>query len=120
MFQRIAAWMETAGRRRAARRFARVLPPLMIKGWGASETYTVGQVRAALRSARLDGPHDVIAYAGLLIEADFLASEAGRLGLLYPQARELFMQALPGGSWASYLQQSISNEDAVRSHGIGG
>ena len=120
MLRRVVIWMEVAGRRRAARRFARRLPPLMIEGWGASETYTVGQVVAALRSAGLDGAHDTIAYAGLLSEADFLASRASEPGLPYHQARELFVQALPGGSWAAYLQQPISNEDAVRRHGIGG
>jgi len=91
----------------------------MIEGWGASETYTVGQVDTALRSAGLKGAHKSIAYAGLMSETDFLAHEAGQPRMPYEQARALFGEALPGGSWTAYLQQPITNEDAIRRHGFG-
>lgn len=91
----------------------------MIKGWGASESYTVGQVRTALRSGKLEGRHEVIAYAGLVSEADFLANMPSGPSLPYALARELFTRALPGGSWVAYLKQPISDQEAMSRHWMG-
>lgn len=91
----------------------------MLQGWGASEFYTVGQVRSALRTAGIEGPYGVIAFAGLLSEENFRANPMDDLGLSYGEARELFEASLPDGSWTAYFQQPIASEESVRRHGIG-
>jgi hypothetical protein len=83
--------------RRAAKTYARQLPDELRSDWGASDTYTVGQVRAAIERRRLGGRYIAVAYAGLLTETDYLAV-APNLPLVLPYdiARSAFGDARGG------------------------
>ena len=82
--------------RRAAKRYARRLPPQLHRSYGASETYTAAQIRTAAAKQRLDGDFLVLGYAAFLDE-DLFCCIVRKLSvrLSYRQARELFMQFLP-------------------------
>ena len=108
-------WLEQWARRRAARRYARLMPARLAKGWGRAKSYTPGQVRAALRDLGLDGPHEVIAYAAFLTPEAFVAwaFEGGRAGLSYEEARALFMRARPGKGVSPYAFEQTSGGEAT-------
>jgi hypothetical protein len=78
---------------RAASRYARALPPWLARSYGASEHYSVGQIRAAVTALGLDGPFVAIAYAAFMRreEYDALAAQL-RTQLAYKEARDLFLR----------------------------
>ena len=84
-------WLARFLRNRAAKTYARRLPPILRAGYGSSQLYTPGQVKAALALARLGGAHVAIAYAGLLSAEDYAAHQ-GELptALNYDLGRRLF------------------------------
>lgn len=58
-------------RRRAARRYAALLPAMLLRGYGASESYTPAQIEAAVRRAQLPLEYIAIGYAAYLSEESF-------------------------------------------------
>jgi hypothetical protein len=90
---------------RAARRYARLLPGELPADYGSSDTYTAGQVAAALDRRGEDGRYVAIAYAAFLTEADYLGlAHALPLVLPYDNARELFRRGQPWGDRYSALR----------------
>jgi hypothetical protein len=91
-------WLRWWAMRRAAKTYAQRLPAELNADWGASDTYTVGQVRAAIQRCRLGGRYVAVAYAAFLTEADYLAI-AGDLPLVLPYdlAREVYGRMKPSG-----------------------
>ena len=67
------SWLRQWAMRRAARKYIQHLPPVLLKGWGASKTYTSQQVDVAVKFAKLGSRHIAIAYAAFLSEADYRA-----------------------------------------------
>lgn len=63
----IFAWFQ---KRRAIRKAVR-LYSLMKQNYGASTTYSVGQVQASIKRARISRNHDSYAYAVYLSRSDF-------------------------------------------------
>ena len=90
---------------RAARRYAKLLPGELQADWGASDSYTVGQVAAALDRRGEGGRYVAVAYAAFLSKADYL-SVAPSLPLVLPYdvARDLFRRAMPFGDRYSALR----------------
>ena len=90
---------------RAARRYARLLPGELAADFGASDTYTVGQVAGALDRRGEAGRYVAVAYAAFLSEADY-ASLASSLPFVPPYnvARDLFRRAKPWGDRYSALR----------------
>ena len=64
-------WFNQFGLDRAAKAYAKRLPAEMNAGWGSSEVYTIGQVKAAIRHLGLKGRYIAIAYAAFLTKEDF-------------------------------------------------
>jgi hypothetical protein len=81
------------GKRRAARRYARELAPRLARSYGASEHYSVGQIRAAVTALGLDGPFVAIAYAAFMRREEYDALPAPlRTSFAYEEARDLFLR----------------------------
>jgi hypothetical protein len=70
MFRRV---FQSVRLRSAARRYAREVWPRLQKDYGSGETFTVEQVRAAARRARLPDRYLPIGYAAFLPEDAFQA-----------------------------------------------
>ena len=84
--------------RRVAKRYAKRLPAELEANWGASDAYTIDQVRAAIARSGLRGRYIAVAYAAFLTEADYLNIAASLpLVLPYDVARNLFWKARPSG-----------------------
>ena len=64
-------WLQQLSLRRAAKSYARILPQRLLAGWGASEFYTPGQVRAAVGATGLGGRYVAIAFAAFLTREEF-------------------------------------------------
>lgn len=73
--------------RRAARTYARALPSVLLRSYGASEFYTAAQIEAAVRKAQLPPRYIAIGYATFLPEDAF--SQLGVEGD-YQSLRALF------------------------------
>jgi hypothetical protein len=96
------------------------MPAEMASGWGFAEFYTPSQVRAALRHLGLDGPYAVVAYGAFLTKEDFVAhAEKYSTIIPYDRARSLFSRYRPlPGKWG-YVQEPLTNEQAVGRYGLG-
>ncbi len=68
-------WRRNA-EQRAAQRYATQLPPWLATSFGASEFYTLGQIRAGVAALRLDVLHLDLAFAAYLPEASIDDSAA--------------------------------------------
>lgn len=91
-------WLTRWAARRAAKTYVRDLPRELRKDWGASEAYTIGQVRSAIGRLRLGGRYIAVAYAAFLTEADYRAIAAELPVVLpYDLAREIYRRELPDG-----------------------
>ena len=79
-------------RRWWAPKFARRLAPRLLRDYGASKFYTVGQIRAACSKCRLPSRHLPLAYAAFLPHAEFdkAADLAARAD--YESLRALFFR----------------------------
>jgi len=112
-------WLNQFGLNRAAKTYAKQLPAAMNAGWGSSDVYTIGQVKAAIRHLSLKGRYIAIAYAAFLTREDFASLEAEYpTPIAYDTARELFAlhrQRL----LESYRHSPMSNADAVSRYGVG-
>jgi hypothetical protein len=83
---------------RAAKAYAKYLPGELEADWGASGSYTVDQVRAAIERRNLKGRYVALAYAAFLTEADYLkVAPSLPLVLPYDIARDVFQRAKPWG-----------------------
>ncbi len=90
---------------RAARRYAKLLPGELEADFGHSETYTVGQVAAALDRRGEAGRYAAIAYAAFLTEADYVGlAPSLPMVLPYDVAKEVFRRAMPWGDRYSALR----------------
>ncbi len=105
-------WLARLKLRAAARRYARRLPAELRAGWGASKTYTQGQVDRAIGTAGLDPKYAVLGYAIFLAEEAFDAA-AAPLPVRLPrdEARTLFARGLPGR--ASAVEPAAPNAYAA-------
>ena len=98
----------------AARTYAKHLPGVLHANWGASEFYTVDQVRAAIARRHLKGRYLAVAYASYLSEQDYLAIAADLpLVLPYDIAREVFRRAQPSGDAFSAQRDSETTSAPV-------
>ncbi len=114
-------WLRRWAMRRAARAYARRLPAELQAGWGAAPFYTPGQVAAAIRRLKLEGPHAALAYAAFTTQSDFETVESALRGQIgYDEARKLMERTAPGVLSATYQQSPMSNSDAAGRYGLGG
>jgi hypothetical protein len=91
-------WLLELQINRAAKRYASQLPPVLAQNWGASKTYTAGQLEAGVKMARLNRRFIALAYAAYLPEENYNQAKAGLpLMLSYGGARSTFQQY---ASWA--------------------
>ncbi len=65
------SWFENYRRRRAAKRYARRLPPRLAKDYGRSEFYTKAQIDTAIKNLGLESKYVAIAYGGCLPKEEF-------------------------------------------------
>jgi hypothetical protein len=112
----ITGWMEWIRRRRAARRYARLLGPRLRKDYGGGEHYTIGQIRTAARKLNLPERYLNIGYAAFMSEQSFrdAATEDARCD--HAALRTLFWRHLPA-RWASHATHAPANlyvEEALR------
>jgi hypothetical protein len=99
---------------RAARTYARRLPAELQADWGASGTYTIDQVRAAIARTGGKGRYIAVAYAALLTEVDYLNVAASLpLRLPYDVARGVFQRAKPAGDRFSEQRDSETTSAPV-------
>ena len=89
---------------RAADSYARRLPAILNKNWGASETYTPGQIDVAVATARLNPRYVALAYAAFLPEEAYAVLKANLpLPLTYGGARATLRRRIRRlgvvGSW---------------------
>ncbi len=107
-------WFFRMALHRAARHLAQRLPQELRADWGASDAYTVEQVRAALARCRFSGRYVAIAYAAFLSEEDYLkVAPSLPLVLPYHKARVLFERARPSGDAFSALRDSETTSAPV-------
>ena len=100
-------WFSRIALHSAARRFARRLPQELHADWGASDAYTIEQVRAALARRRLGGRYVAVAYAAFLTEPDYLKVAASLpLVLPYDKARALYDRERPWGDAFSEVRDA--------------
>ncbi len=86
----------TLRRNRAAKRYARQLPPWLQRNYGASERYTLPQIANGIAALRLDPRFVALALAAFLDEAEFEALRPQMpIALGYDEARELFRRHVP-------------------------
>jgi len=112
-------WFNQFGLDRAAKAYAKRLPAEMNAGWGSSEVYTIGQVKAAIRHLGLKGRYIAIAYAAFLTKEDFTSVEAEYpTPIAYDAARELFERHRQRAA-ETYRHNPMSNADAVNRYGVG-
>jgi hypothetical protein len=100
--------------KRAARRYARVLPGLLARSYGAGERYPVRQIEAALTLLKLPRDFAALAYAAFLAEEDYEANRAKYPRYMpYNDAREALLAAIPsrvGAPWGG-APDSIGSTD---------
>ena len=102
--------MERIRRRRAARKYARLLGPRLRRDYGRSEHYTIGQIRTAAGKLRLPERYLNIGYAAFLSEEAFRSAATEDARNDYSVLRSLFWRHLPG-RWASHATHAPSNFD---------
>ena len=96
---------------RAAKQYARRLPRRLRQGWGASKTYTRGQIDAAVGDLRLDANYVFIAYAVFLSPEDLEASQAAFAGFTASEARGAFDSWRPSPSgWGANTDYGSSGD----------
>ncbi len=84
------------GRRRAAKRYANELGPQLINDYGASETYTAGQIRSAVARLELPEKYLCFGFAGFMDEAGYNTQLRDlRKAPPYAMARKLFQRYVP-------------------------
>lgn len=82
--------------RRAAKRYATRLGPQLQRSYGASKSYTVAQIFAAMAKQRLDPDFVVLARAMFLDEETFEGfAPKMPIHLPYEEARALYLRATP-------------------------
>jgi hypothetical protein len=113
-------WFAKWRLKRAAKHYAQRLPRRLRQGWGASKTYTQGQIDAAVRDLRLDPRYVLIAYAVFLLPEDLAANEAAFVMFTSEEAKGAF------DSWRPVSTDWSSNDAydggyaAADNHGNGG
>ena len=88
-------WLSRLRLKRAAKDYARRLPLALAEGWGSSERYTPAQIRASVKSLKLDAGLIALGYAAFLEEPEFESLKAEMpVAILYGEARDLFSDFL--------------------------
>ena len=78
--------------KREIKRYAQELRPWLERSYGASDTYTIPQIRAGIRALRLYKRFIALAYAPLLSKEEYeLIKEELPVPLDYEEARSLFI-----------------------------
>jgi len=80
-----------------APKFARHLAPRLLRDYGASKFYTLGQIRAACAKCRLPRRHLALAYAAFLPQTEFEAVTDETRRPDYMTLRVLFFSFAKGG-----------------------
>jgi hypothetical protein len=73
----LAVFLEALRLRSAAKKYARVLGPDLVRDYGASETYNEAQIRAAIRKLKLPEQYAKLGFAAFMTEAEFGELEKG-------------------------------------------
>lgn len=81
--------------RRAARRYARLLGPRLLRDYGGGPHYTAAQIRTAAHKCRLPQRFLKIGYAAFLTEEDFQLVVAAPAQGEYSELRALFRRYAP-------------------------
>jgi hypothetical protein len=114
-------WFSRIVLHRAAHGFARRLPRELHADWGASDAYTIDQVRAALARSGLGGRYVAVAYAMFLTEADYLTVAPSLPFVLpYDKARAIYARERPWGDAFSDLRDSETTATRMMTKAIGG
>ena len=94
--RRRMGWFQRWQMRRAAKQYAHRLGPHLRHAYGASEHYSVGQIRAGVGQLGLKPKFIVFGYAACLREAEYYAAASmAPLHLPFEEARELFERFRP-------------------------
>ncbi len=89
-------WFENYRRRRAAKRYARRLPPRLAKDNGRSEFYTKAQIDTAIKNLGLESKYLAIAYGGCLPKEEFEGwVHAMPIPMSYVEARTRYLRHKP-------------------------
>ncbi len=98
LFGRLKRLVRRIDQRRCASKFAQRLGPRLLKDYGASKFYTVGQIRAASTKCRLPSRHLALGYAAFLPLAEFEKVADIAVHDDYEALRQLFFQFTRSGS----------------------
>jgi hypothetical protein len=89
-------WLRQLQIRRAAKQYARRLPPQLARAYGSSESYSRAQVQAASAKLGLNPKYIALGYAAFLPEETFSALTADMaIYISYREAREVFHRFRP-------------------------
>jgi hypothetical protein len=104
------SWWGRRRLKRAAKIYGRRLPATLREGWGSSETYTPGQIAAAIKRGRLNPKFAALGYAAFMSEEQFNAvHQQMPVALGYAEARALFFDYLPIGLASSTWEPGQPN-----------
>ena len=88
--------------RRAAKRYARRLPPHLRRAYGAAEHYTAPQIRAATAKLGLDSRYIAFGYAAFMSEDEYASiAEHAPISVPYDEARVLIARFRRAGRFAA-------------------
>lgn len=108
-------------RDRAAKRYARELPGRLVRSYGASERYTLAQIRAAVSNLNLDPRFIAFAYAAFVPEEDFISLGAEMpVPIAYNKARILLARYRPHGLTSASGEPFDGMPGGVQGSGGGG
>ena len=103
-------WLLTLRKRRAAKRYARKLPKRLKHGWGFSEYYTPGQIKASVKKLKLNPTFIAIGYAAFLPRETYASLGAEMpVQMSYEEARALFDRYFPLELWSAAWEPAPEN-----------
>ena len=106
-------WLRTWRVNRAAKQYALRLPRRLKEGWGFSEYYTPGQIKAAVKKLGLNADFICLGYAAFLPEEQFDQIRADMPVLLsYQDARAAFDRYFRLDMWSAAWEPEEENPDA--------
>jgi len=105
-----------ARRQRAIAAYARTLPTRLVRDYGASTTYTPGQIARAIANLKLDPAYAAYAYATFLPEDAYRALQPAMPATpTYTEARAAFVARVPSAS----LSKANFSESGAGFNGAG-
>jgi hypothetical protein len=106
--------------RRCAPQFAQRLGPRLLRDYGGSKFYTVGQIRTASAKCRLPHRHLALGYAAFLPLAEFETAADIAVSDDYEALRQLFFRFARGGADFSTSSAPIDFMGGGDASGMGG